>query len=110
MSDNPLDPQPHVGSLKDLMIWGAIVFSLVNGIAFSVALILAFVKGDQNNLNLLIGAVIAGFSNVGAFWLNRSSDASATRAALQLRALPPVPPASPPLQPQGPQHLQGDRP
>ena len=97
MSDTtnpPAQPAPVVtSSMRDLMVWGAIAVSVLTAGAFSTALILAFLKGDQTNLNLLIGAVIANFSTVTTYWLGSSSDSRAATRALTAHALRQPPPS-----------------
>jgi len=69
----PIDLTPFPAAKPDLMLWGAVVISGLVTLAFAVALILAFIKGDAANLNLLIGAVIAQTSSVVSFWIGSSS-------------------------------------
>lgn len=61
--------------MKDMspMMLGAIIVSMTNSIAFFGALIIAYLSKDQQNLGLLIGAVIANGTTVVAFWLGSSA-------------------------------------
>jgi len=69
----PIDLTPFPAAKPDLMLWGAVIISALVTLAFAVALILAFIKGDASNLNLLIGAVIANTSSVISYWIGSSS-------------------------------------
>ncbi len=75
MSDRPLplDLTSYSSSKPDLMVWGAIVVSILTTLAFWTALVLAFIKNDTSSLNLLIGAVIANSSTTVAYWIGSSS-------------------------------------
>jgi hypothetical protein len=76
------------------MTRGAILVSLVNGLAFLVALLVAFLSHDGTNLALLIGAVIANASTTISFWLG-SSAGSARKTELLAQAPAIVPPLLP---------------
>lgn len=80
-------------TLTDLMIWGTISVSVLIAGGFVTALVLAFVKGDQTNLNLLIGAVIAQFSSVVTYWLGGTATSTSATRALTAHALR-LPPSS----------------
>jgi uncharacterized membrane protein len=55
------------------MTWGAIVTSVVAGIAFIVALTIAYMSKDQSNLGVLVGIVGGGFNTTIGFWLGSSA-------------------------------------
>ena len=66
------------------MVWGAIVVSLVNGIAFVAAIVMAFMKTDQTNMNLLVGAIIAMMTSTSTFWVGGHAIATANRQAMMM--------------------------
>jgi len=64
---------PSVTGNPNLMLYGAIVISGLNMVAFLGAFGVAFFLKDSNNLTLLIGAVIANASTAISFWLGSSA-------------------------------------
>lgn len=78
-----------------LLLWGAIVISVLNSLAFLGSLLIAYLSKDQANLALLIGAVIANMASTLSFWIG-STAGSARKTELLAAALtqPPAVPAA----------------
>lgn len=73
---------------RALMVWGAIITSILSSSAFVLALVVAYLSQDHTNVSLLVGAVIANFSTVVSFWLGSSSGSQRKDDAL-------IPPKTP---------------
>jgi uncharacterized membrane protein len=76
---------PSIASNPNLMLYGAMVVSLASMGAFLVAFAVAYFMKDNNNLTLLIGAVIANSTTAVSFWLG-SSAGSQRKTELQAPA------------------------
>jgi ABC-type uncharacterized transport system permease subunit len=56
-----------------LMVWGAIITSILASLAFMAALVIAYLTHDTASQQQLVGAIIATFATVVAFWVGSSA-------------------------------------
>ena len=76
-------------NLPRIRLIGAIIVSVATSLAFFLALAVAYLKNDETNIGLMIGAVIANSTTVVGFWLGSSISSQQKTDLLARQQVPP---------------------
>lgn len=70
----PQDPSvpPDNYNIQRIRVWGAVIVSSLVSVVFCVALFIAYWKGQQDGIELMIGALVAQFSAAVSYWIGSS--------------------------------------
>ena len=85
-------PYPTVlvmDNLPRIRLIVAIIVSVATSLAFFLALAVAYLKNDETNIGLMIGAVIANSTTVVGFWLGSSISSQQKTDLLARQQVPP---------------------